>query len=56
MGDGVKRINLSVDDDFYRQLEQLAAAEERTLSNLALFLVKAGYRDVADRLAQQSST
>jgi hypothetical protein len=49
MGEAVKRINLSVDDAFYKELEKLAEAEERTLSNLALYLVKAGYRELAER-------
>jgi hypothetical protein len=48
----MKRINLSVDDDFYRELEEAAAREERTIANLTLYLVKQAFRE---KLAAEKS-
>ena len=41
----MKRINLSVDDQLYQELEAAAAREDRTIANLTLWLVKQAFRE-----------
>lgn len=51
--DVVRRVNVSMDDDLYDQLEALAQHQERTIPNLLAFLGREAVREFEQQQRQE---